>query len=373
MSNYSTFFPTGDGGSSNRIYGNRRIFYGPGQCTWPVPLGTTSVQVHVWGGGGAATDSPTIAQGGGGGGGYARAEYAVTDGDELAITIGGTAGTSSITIPTQSPLSPVSAIGGQNSVSNLGAPGGYGSVSLGPTHPTSYCFTANGGAGGDSSPCIANSLNPTTYPNYSNRWTGTGGGGAAGSPQGNGGSGGNGFADAIPGASTGSGGGIGKAANGDRCGGGGSRGHLLGKNGCNSNQAGGFSQAVRAKCRDDVWWRVEEIGGVGGVAWGDLCSVNANHQVMAGGSGSGGGGGGISFRTSPTTTDYMKFTASMGGQGGFLGGGGGNMYYCQEHATFTQPCYDYVYQACPTDGRGGYAGGAGGGAEGTPGVVIIYW
>ena len=64
---------------------------------------------------------------------------------------------------------------------------------------------------------------------------------------------------------------------------------------------------------------------------------------------------------------------SMGGQGGFLGGGGGNVYICQEDSGQTNPCWDYTYEACPTDGRGGYAGGAGGGAEGMPGVVIIYW
>ena len=152
MSNYSTFFPTSSGGGGSSETGNlrnRRIFYGPGTCTWTVPSGTTSVQVHVWGGGGAATGAPTAQQGGGGGGGYARAEYAVTDSDSLAITVGGASGTSSVTIPTQSPGSPISATGGSSSTSSTGGAGGSGSISLASPHPTSYCFTAGGGCGAE--------------------------------------------------------------------------------------------------------------------------------------------------------------------------------------------------------------------------------
>ena len=128
------------------------------------------------------------------------------------------------------------------------------------------------------------------------------------------------------------------------------------------------------KCRDDIWWRVEEIGGAGGVNFSPLDLCDFSHMAMSGGSGSGGGGGGITFGNNPTgIVKYDSFMASMGGQGGFLGGGGGNIYICQDDPTLPQICQNYVYQACPTDGRGGYAGGAGGGGEGMPGVVIIYW
>lgn len=385
MSNYSTFFPTGGtggGGASNTVYGNRRIFYGPGTCTWTVPSGTTSVQVHVWGGGGAATGAPTAQQGGGGGGGYARAEYAVTDSDSLAITIGGVSGTSTVTIPTQSPSSPVEGGGGASSTSAVGGAGGNGTVTLGSQHPTSYCFTASGGCGGDSSPCFANCANPTQRPAVTHKWTGTGGGGAAGSPRGPGGCGGLGCAAVGSGFRTAGGGGIAKCAGGGVCGAGGSRGVCgLGKNGRNTNQVfsydgtpGTLEQATRMNCRDDIWWRVEEIGGAGGVNFTHLDCCDFSHMAMSGGSGSGGGGGGITFGNSPTgIVNYDTFMASMGGQGGFLGGGGGNIYICQEAPSLPQTCQNYVYQACPTDGRGGYAGGAGGGAEGMPGVVIIYW
>ena len=376
MSNYSTFFPTGSGGGSSTTgtYRNRRIFYGPGTCTWTVPSGTTSVQVHVWGGGGAATGAPDARQGGGGGGGYARAEYAVTDSDSLAITIGGPSGTSFIDIPTQTPVSRVEGGGGASSTSATGGAGGNGTVTLGSQHPTSYCFTASGGCGGDSHPAFITCANPPNNPNQTQKWIGTGGGGAAGSPQGNGGCGGLGFAQIGGGFSTGSGGGIGKCANGTRCEGGGSRGcRAAGKSGSNLQQTGGLQQATRMSCRDDIWWRVEDIGGAGGVAFAAFGCDNFSHMAMSGGSGSGGGGGGISFTQSPTITVYANFMASMGGQGGFLGGGGGNIYICQDQPTAPQTCFNYTYQACSNDGRGGYAGGAGGGAEGMPGVVIIYW
>lgn len=382
MSNYSTFFPTGSGGggsSTTGNLGNRRIFYGPGTCTWTVPSGTTSVQVHVWGGGGAATGAPTAQQGGGGGGGYARAEYAVTDSDSLAITIGGVSGTSSVTIPTQSPGSPISATGGSSSTSSTGGAGGNGSVSLASPQPTDYCFTACGGCGGDGSTCFASCANPPQSPTRTHRWTTTGGGGGAGSPRGPGGCGGQSDAMTGNGFRAAGGGGTMSCGGGSTCGGGGSRGsQTVGKAGANLQQmitsSTSLQQAVRMNCRDDIWWKVEEIGGAGGVNWNELTCCSFSHMVMSGGSGAGGGGGGISFGNSPTgITRYDSFMGSMGGQGGFLGGGGGNVYICQQDSGQTNPCWNYVYQACPTDGRGGYAGGAGGGAEGMPGVVIIYW
>ena len=155
---------------------NREIFYGPGSHTWPVPSGTTEVHVHVWGGGGSGYYS-SWAGVGGGGGGYARAPYTVTDADTLSITVGANGSTSSVTIPTQTPNSPMSATGGNTSSStSTGGTGGTGTVTLHPSFPHYYCMNADGGAGG--APC---------GPSYSSNM---GSGGAAGSPLGIGGTGG---------------------------------------------------------------------------------------------------------------------------------------------------------------------------------------
>ena len=162
---------------------NREIFYGPDSpgttpYTWSVPSGTTEVHVHVWGGGGAGHYA-SWSGAGGGGGGYARAPYTVTDSDTLSITVGSAAASSSVTIPTQAPTSPVSATNGSiGSVpGNNGGPGGSGAVTLNPTFPQYYCMTADGGCGG---------WKPS--PAYPGPYTGSGG--AAGSPLGTGGDGG---------------------------------------------------------------------------------------------------------------------------------------------------------------------------------------
>tara|TARA_B100000003_G_scaffold194832_1_gene196409 strand:- start:2895 stop:4022 length:1128 start_codon:yes stop_codon:yes gene_type:complete len=375
MSNYSTFFPTSSGGggssSGSLPYSNRRIFTSEagGSCTWPVPSGTTSVEVHVWGGGGAATGAPDdgATRGGGGGGGYARAEYAVTDSDTLSITIGGPGGTSSVTIPTQSPGSPISATGGSNSTSSSGASGGSGSVSLASPHPTQYCFTANGGTGGDGSPTI--SCNQCAWcANLTRVWiAGRGGGGAAGSPHGNGGNGGNNPTTSCGGFSSGGGGGIGCNANnaiggGTRCYG------TAGKtSNYNTNCSGEMNAAQRADCHEDVWWKVEDIGGAGGMGFCCIGQCNQNLQVMKGGNGAGGGGGGFTTGTSPCVQNWYL---SQGAQGGFLGGGGGGVWLCSCTPSGTSCC---LIKNTPTQGRGGIAGGAGGGAAGSPGAVIIYW
>ena len=402
MSNYSQFFPTagsgGGGGVStpgNRL--NRRIFYGPidsptaATLNWTVPDTTTSVQVHVWGGGGGGFCAPTPdtvhCYGGGGGGGYARAEYIVTGGDTLALTIGGISGTSSVTIPTQSPTSPLSASSGGTSVNSTGANGGSGSISLNPTFPTGYCFTATGGTGG----CGNCQASPNPWPGTSSWWQLKmgGGGGSAGSPRGNGCPGGD---ASQPNWTAGGGGGIG--GRGQNWHGGGARGHASQYEGgvggmSNSNRqsfgssiCGRRQQATRANCNEDLWWNVEDIQGAGGLGAGCSNAQCQNNLIMAGGKGAGGGGGWIKIGCAGSMWNY--YTSSQGARGGILGGGGGNILYC--NVCPTQPTtYNPVGCGVPTaypgtcvkcwccDGKGGAAGGSGGGQTGTPGVVIIYW
>lgn len=181
MPEYAQYFTTSAGSHLN----NRCIFTGPQTNTpWPVPKGTTEVHVHVWGGGGAACQTPLSYGRGGGGGGYARTSLIVDDTDSLSITVGGNAGTSSVTVPTQTPGSPITALGGGNGSENAAGAGGTGNVVLSPHQCSWYCYTATGGNGGISLICTA-----------------VAGGGAAGSPRG---TGGNGAGDQC-----GSGGGIG--------------------------------------------------------------------------------------------------------------------------------------------------------------------
>lgn len=159
MSNISDFLKTE---KKNRI-----IVAGPATRNFVVPDGTTEVEIHVFGGGA----NSQCCHAGGGGGGYATATVNVGAGDTLTLTAGGPQGTSSVTIPTQSPTSPISATGGSCRA------GGTGTVSLAPPQPTNSCFTASGGTGG--------------FGCFSGNVCGSGGGGAsAGSPYGNGKAGG---------------------------------------------------------------------------------------------------------------------------------------------------------------------------------------
>jgi hypothetical protein len=129
--------------------------------------------------------------------------------------------------------------------------------------------------------------------------------------------------------------------------------------------------ATRADCREDIWWKVEDIKGAGGQGLIKRCDATANNRPMAGGKGSGGAGGMITAGIC-CSPQVLNTYAIQGSRGGFLGGGGGNVYQCLDNpVTSNQTCVSICQSHC--DGKGGAAGGSGGGQSGTPGVVIIYW
>lgn len=300
MSNISQFITT----SRKK---NRRIIHGSvgvTTVTWLVPPGVTEVEVHCWGAGGL---------GGGGGGGYVTHVFPVTPSDRLLITAGASpGGTSSVSVPTQSPGSPISATGAN---SGYGGLGGTGSFTIAPGISTARTFVAIGGSG--------------FY-----------GGGAAGSPFGPGGNGGTG---PTGGGGAGIGGPGGAADTGLYGGGGGSLGPGftrapsvpaggLGKNGYKSSTpvaAPTTALTIENSAGDDSWFYVDEILGCGG-------SGNAWN-------GGAGGGGAGQFPSNPAAN-------AAGGHGGILGGGG------------------YVNGAGGLAGGGGYSAGVAG-----AGLVILYW
>ena len=193
MSAISQFFSGGGGGSAgtNTTGGksNRLIFTGPVTRTWTAPESATEVEVHCWGGGGngSANSGPDPRGGGGGGGGYVRHIYPNSLGAiSLSITVGGRGETSSVTCPTQSPTSPISATGGSTATTGAGSTGGNGSFTIAPGISTHYTFAASGGAGGAG---ISTTVPPTPPGQAAPEGVaaGGGGGGGGGSPYGNGG------------------------------------------------------------------------------------------------------------------------------------------------------------------------------------------
>jgi len=312
MSNITQFF--GSGGVERKK--NRKIFHGGvagGTYTWGVPPDTTEVEVHCWGAGGdgSGNSPPSPANNGGGGGGYVTHVFPVSSSDRLLITVGSSpGGTSSVSVPTQSPISPISATGGSTNPSGGGV-GGSGSYTIAPGISTSRTFSSEGGDGGTG----------TFFPTIGS--AGHGGGGSAGSPFGS--KGGNGAPAGSD--SSGGGGGIGGPAIPTH--GGGTLGSKMGKD-------------LNADSGD--WFYVDEILGYGG----------ADANPIGGDGGAGAGGGGAGPRSSPPTS-FSPYSY-RGGDGGFLGGGGGG--------------YTSLNSASP---RAGLAGGGGGNSYGGAGVVIIYW
>jgi len=151
MSKVSQFFPSPGGGGSS--FNRREIFVGPLSTTWTSYGG--QVEVNCWGGGGNG-GTPTGGSGGGGGG-YVRYIYDLAAGDQLSITVGDSGGTSSVSCPTQSPTSPISATGGSTGAAPPGDPfsgssfsdGGAGGAGSGtvPTPRSGLLLTRSGGSG----------------------------------------------------------------------------------------------------------------------------------------------------------------------------------------------------------------------------------
>ena len=171
MSKISQFFSTNRGRTN---FNRREIYYGPTTATFTA-ASPGLVEVNCWGGGG---NGGPQAGGGGGGAGYVRYIYDLSAGDQLSISVAGAGGTSSVSCPTQSPISPIIATGGLPG-STFAAPypttgvdtdGGAGGVGVGtvPSSRVSYLLTRDGGTGSNGH-----------YDALSSQWFG-GGGGAAG-------------------------------------------------------------------------------------------------------------------------------------------------------------------------------------------------
>jgi hypothetical protein len=311
MSNISQFF-------AGRRKQNRRIIHGGvgvTTITWRVPPGVTEVEVHCWGAGGLGAAGPAPAPGGargGGGGGYVTHVFPVTPSDSLLITAGASpGGTSSVSVPTQSPISPISATGGSAGTQTGGGGGGSGSYSIAPGISTARTFSASGGAG--------------FY-----------GGGSAGSPFGTGGAGSFG-GGGIGGASAGNAGGGSLGKSSGNCGG-------LGKYGYKTTSSAIAPVNALVSENDagsDDWFYVDEILGAG-----------AEYNPVGPSNGGAGGGG-----------CYSKGPTSQGGSGGILGGGGAGFYNAPS-GIFN------IIQG----GSGGLGGGGGiTSGEGGAGLVILYW
>ncbi|HSF55854.1 MAG TPA: hypothetical protein VLA71_19020, partial [Algoriphagus sp.] len=77
------------GGMGEAFGQNPRIFTTPGDGTFIVPAGVTSITVEVWGAGGRGGSRTSNGEGGGGGGGaYSRSVIAVTPGQVFNYYVG---------------------------------------------------------------------------------------------------------------------------------------------------------------------------------------------------------------------------------------------------------------------------------------------
>jgi hypothetical protein len=304
MSNITQFFPGGSSGGINGGGFNRReVYVGPLTTTWTAGA-PGNVEVACWGGGGSGPSS--FVCGGGGGGGYVRYIYSVVASDQLSITVGGTGGTSSISCPTQTPTSPISATGGSNGIIpnpssipfgltgiGTGGAGGTGSGTV-PASRSGYLWTRTGGQGAPS----------IQYP-ANNTYIG-GGGGSAGSEFGNG-IAANSVSEPYSGGAT--------NANGAGIGGAG-----IGTLGGSGNVQSIFG--APSSLEYTPWfYSYEVIGGNGGNAGG---IATPTQPLGQGGNGGFLAGGGAGLRIGGASLPPTAPLAFNGGNGGIAGGAGGH-------------------------------------------------
>lgn len=143
--------------------------YTTGSGTWTIPTGVAACKITVVGGGGnggnaqGSSGTSADAGGGGGGGGGASIRYytGLTSGNTISYTVGGVAGTSSVSSGTQT-ITTISATGGANGTNSntqTTAAGGAGGTGSGGNINFSGCVggigtsaqnTSMGGGGGGS-------------------------------------------------------------------------------------------------------------------------------------------------------------------------------------------------------------------------------
>ncbi|MBW3469206.1 beta strand repeat-containing protein [Arthrospiribacter ruber] len=211
----------------NALGQNQEIRTAPGNYTFSVPTGVTSITVEAWGGGGrGGTRTSNGNSGGGGGGAYSRSVLSVTPGQTFSYTVG--AGSTNANAGGESffgNTSTVMAKGG-NSVPNNnvnGATGGQASEGFGAIRFSGgNGATGSGTFGGGGGSSAGNAQIGTSSTNQNGAIAPAGGGNGA---NGRSGSQGNGESGISPG---GGGGGAYRtnAAGGDRIGGNGANGQI---------------------------------------------------------------------------------------------------------------------------------------------------
>jgi hypothetical protein len=367
--------PTSVAGSSATpdFRNGRRLFFTPGTRSFTVPIGVTQLYALVIGGGSSAVAYYPQNYGyytgiwvhAGAGGGYAEGVINVTPGESLAVTVGDGGVFNSGNFNSQ-----LGAAGGTSSVGTyLTATGGaaangssYYSPPLGGTGSTSGVtspFVASGGSGGSS--LYTNGDAP--------------GGGASGSPYGNGGNGSHSNANG----NTGAGGGGGWGGNQpavdaafSSCSGGsvcrpgsfksgqivapGAAGFFLPSITPNESQNNTYIDGTTTNLVTGLgnWWFLTDADGNGGAGGGRTSSYTGS-RGLNGGFGSGGGSGSSSFGC---------------GNGGFGGGGGGLSAGGQQNQS--------IAGAGGVGGGGGSCGSLTGSyfhvvGRGGDGCAIIYW
>lgn len=257
---------------------NFAFFDAPGTYSWTVPENVTEISVVCVGGGGASSRG-NAGDGGGGGGSGGSLGYVnnlvVTPGETLTVIVG--AGGAAVT-----------------TAGAKGGDGGFSRISRGTTH----FVTAPGGRGGN-----VYGASPGAQPPDAASFSGTG--------------------------SSTTGGGVGGGGGGGYNGGGGGGG-AGGYDGAGGNGGGSISSRLYNSSFDAVG-----VGAGGGGAGHNLSGGTGNGGGGNGGAGqndtTGGGGGGawlgfVGITTNGGDGNGSTSAPSIGGKGGFPGGGSGGAY-----------------------------------------------